>query len=77
MRVDLLRAAIEEDQRANYQPMAVVATVGTTSTTSVDPVRDIAEVCQRYGLWLHVDAARQHWYRRPLPFSMDVATLIR
>ena len=57
MRVDLLRAAIEEDQKANYQPMAVVATGGTTSTTSVDPVRDIAEVCQRYGLWLHVDAA--------------------
>ena len=26
MRVDLLRAAIEEDQKANYQPMAVVAT---------------------------------------------------
>lgn len=57
MRVDLLRAAIEEDRTSGCQPMAVVATVGTTSTTSVDPVGDIAEVCHRTGLWLHVDAA--------------------
>ncbi len=36
---------------------AVVATVGTTSTTSVDPVAAIADACERYGTWLHVDAA--------------------
>ncbi len=35
----------------------VVATVGTTATTSVDPVAAIAEVCERDGAWLHVDAA--------------------
>ena len=32
-------------------------TVGTTSTTSIDPVRDIADICQRERLWMHVDAA--------------------
>jgi aromatic-L-amino-acid decarboxylase len=36
---------------------AVVATVGTTSTTSVDPVLEIADLCERAGAWLHVDAA--------------------
>jgi aromatic-L-amino-acid decarboxylase len=36
---------------------AVVATVGTTASTSVDPVPAIAEVCERDGAWLHVDAA--------------------
>jgi aromatic-L-amino-acid/L-tryptophan decarboxylase len=35
----------------------VIATVGTTATTSVDPVPAIADVCERDGAWLHVDAA--------------------
>jgi aromatic-L-amino-acid decarboxylase len=36
---------------------AVVATVGTTSTTSVDPVPELAALCERAEVWLHVDAA--------------------
>jgi aromatic-L-amino-acid/L-tryptophan decarboxylase len=57
MRVDALSHAIAEDRRAGILPLAVVATVGTTSSTAIDPVRDIAEVCGREALWLHVDAA--------------------
>jgi aromatic-L-amino-acid/L-tryptophan decarboxylase len=36
---------------------AVVATVGTTSTSSIDPVSALADLCEREGVWLHVDAA--------------------
>jgi aromatic-L-amino-acid/L-tryptophan decarboxylase len=52
-----LAAAIAEDRAAGIRPLAVVATVGTTSTTAVDPVPAIADICEREGLWLHVDAA--------------------
>src|SRR5947199_4794348 len=57
MDVNELAHAIAEDKSAGWQPFAVVATVGTTSTTSVDPVPQIAAVCERHGLWLHVDGA--------------------
>jgi aromatic-L-amino-acid decarboxylase len=52
-----LEATIKEDLKAGWKPFCVVATVGTTSTTSVDPVPEIADICERYKLWLHVDAA--------------------
>ena len=52
-----LEAAIVEDRAAGIHPLAVVATVGTTSTSSIDPVAAIAEICERHGVWLHVDAA--------------------
>jgi aromatic-L-amino-acid/L-tryptophan decarboxylase len=57
MRTDELEAAIAADVAAGCRPIAVVATVGTTSSTSIDPVDAVADICARYGLWLHVDAA--------------------
>src|SRR4029453_11225791 len=52
-----LAEAIREDRAAGWTPFAVTATVGSTSTTSIDPVPEIADVCARERLWLHVDAA--------------------
>ncbi|MBA3886857.1 MAG: amino acid decarboxylase [Acidobacteria bacterium] len=57
MRADELERAMAEDRAAGWVPMAVVATVGTTSSTSIDPVADIAAICRREAVWLHVDAA--------------------
>ena len=52
-----LEKAIKEDRVNGCVPFCVVATIGTTSTTSVDPVDEIAKVCTREKIWLHVDAA--------------------
>ncbi len=57
MRPDALEAAIERDLADGLRPIAVGATIGTTSVASVDPVDRIADICERRGLWLHVDAA--------------------
>jgi aromatic-L-amino-acid/L-tryptophan decarboxylase len=57
MRVDALDDLIKQDLGAGLRPFCVVATVGTTSSTSVDPVAKIADVAEKYRLWLHIDAA--------------------
>jgi aromatic-L-amino-acid decarboxylase len=57
MQPQLLESAIQEDLKDGWKPTCVVATVGTTSTASVDPVMEIAKICSRHRIWLHVDAA--------------------
>lgn len=52
-----LADAVEEDIEAGYLPICVIPTIGTTSTSSVDPVDAIADICEKYGIWLHVDSA--------------------
>jgi aromatic-L-amino-acid decarboxylase len=57
MQPTALEAMIQADLARGKKPFCIVATVGTTSAASVDPIRPIAEIAHRYGLWLHVDAA--------------------
>ncbi|MCW2536056.1 MAG: hypothetical protein JWQ26_1755 [Modestobacter sp.] len=57
MRPGALAARLERDVARGFVPVLVCATVGTTSTTAVDPLAELGPICQRYGVWLHVDAA--------------------
>ena len=57
MRTDACAEAIDADRSAGVAPVAVVATAGTTLTGAVDPIDELADVCQARGVWLHVDGA--------------------
>jgi aromatic-L-amino-acid decarboxylase len=57
MRPAALAARLERDVARGLTPVMVCATVGTTSTTAIDPLAELGPICQRYGVWLHVDAA--------------------
>jgi aromatic-L-amino-acid decarboxylase len=54
---DELEKAIVEDKKNGWAGLCIVATVGTTSSTSIDPVERIADIAEKYNLWLHVDSA--------------------
>jgi aromatic-L-amino-acid decarboxylase len=57
MRAEPVARAIVADRVAGLTPLAIVATAGTTNTGSVDDLDALADLAEREGLWLHVDAA--------------------
>lgn len=52
-----LETRIEADKKAGLQPWLILATAGTTDRGTVDPLPVIAEIAERYQLWMHIDAA--------------------
>lgn len=52
-----LAAAIDADLVAGRQPFFAVANAGATSSGAVDPLRELAELCNDRGIWFHIDAA--------------------
>jgi glutamate/tyrosine decarboxylase-like PLP-dependent enzyme len=63
MQVDPLVEAIERDRAAGVEPAIVIAQAGSVNTGASDPLDAIADVCERHGLWLHVDGAFGAFFR--------------
>lgn len=57
MRADLLEESIQADLEAGKRPCCIVASIGSTSASAVEDIPAIADIAERYKIWLHVDAA--------------------
>ncbi len=57
MDIDALRAAIEADLAAGLKPFCVTGSPATVNTGAIDDLDAIADICEEYGLWFHVDGA--------------------
>lgn len=53
----LLARTIAEDRANGYLPFMVVGNAGTVDVGAIDPLEEIAALCEREGLWFHVDGA--------------------
>ena len=68
-----LESCIRLDLEAGDRPLAVIATAGTVNTGAIDPIGEIADICSRYGVWLHVDGA----YGAPAVLSPAYENVLR
>lgn len=57
MDVRLLHDRVKTDLRNGLRPFCVAASAGTVSTGAVDPLAEIADIAQEFGLWFHIDGA--------------------
>lgn len=57
MDVKILNDLVEADQRVGLIPFMIIASAGTTDTGSVDPLDKIADICDQYHIWFHIDGA--------------------
>jgi glutamate/tyrosine decarboxylase-like PLP-dependent enzyme len=57
MDVRALETMIEDDRSRGDRPFCVVGQAGSINVGAIDPLEAIADVCQRHGLWFHVDGA--------------------
>lgn len=55
--INKLKNAIAKDKLEGLQPFCLIASSGTTNTGTVDPLEDLAAICKKENIWLHVDGA--------------------
>jgi glutamate/tyrosine decarboxylase-like PLP-dependent enzyme len=59
--IEKLREAISKDRSRGHLPFCVIGAAGTTNTGASDDLKALAKLCEREGLWFHVDGAFGAW----------------
>ena len=57
MNVQKLEELVQSDLQHGYIPFCIVATIGTTDYGSIDDVSKFRKIADKFGMWLHCDAA--------------------
>lgn len=52
-----LKNVIAKDRLEGLIPFCFIASAGTTNTGTIDPLNEIADICEKENLWMHVDGA--------------------
>jgi len=72
MRADLLEEALQADVKMGKRPCCIVASVGSTPAAAIEDIPTIADIAERYKVWLHVDAA----YAGPAAITPEMSYLL-
>ncbi len=57
MDIRVLERLIDTDIEAGFQPFLITGTAGTVDVGAFDDLEALADLSDRYGIWLHVDGA--------------------
>ncbi|GAA4274007.1 aspartate aminotransferase family protein [Aquimarina gracilis] len=52
-----LKNIIARDRLEGLQPFCIIASAGTTNTGTIDPLDEIAGICENENMWFHIDGA--------------------
>jgi glutamate/tyrosine decarboxylase-like PLP-dependent enzyme len=55
--IEALEKAIADDKASGYKPICIIGIAGTVNTGAIDDLNTLADICQREGMWFHIDGA--------------------
>lgn len=73
MKAQSLLEQVQSDISHGYTPLLACATAGTTVYGAFDPIEEMAHVCKKFNIWLHVDGA----WGGPALFSERLKPLLK
>jgi len=63
IKLDSLKASIEDDRKHGYHPFCVIGTAGTVNSGTFDDLNSLAALSKKEDLWFHVDGAFGSWVK--------------